>query len=254
MRYKIQSLTDIGRVRKSNQDYLGYIENNEGCLFAIVCDGMGGHAHGELASKLAVEAFLKMFERETFLNKTDNEINNWIRKSIKDIVQQMKDHVEVFYETHDMGTTLTAVLFIGKRAFVVNVGDSRTYRMKNGQLSQITVDQNLWNDKENGESKKEEMKNILGHRFNEMTYWKVLTSALGPNKNTKIDTYLLKDNKGTFVLTTDGVHDYIDSETFTEILNSKKRLKSKAKEIIEFSMNNFSTDNLSLIIVEMMGE
>lgn len=254
MKYKIQSLTDIGRVRKSNQDFLGYTENNEGCLFAIVCDGMGGHAHGELASKLAVESFIKLFEKELFLNKSDEEINQWLRDSIKTIIEQMKDHVEVFYETHDMGTTLTAVLFVEKKAFVVNVGDSRTYRLKDKKLQQVTVDQNLWNDKENREKRKEEIKNFLGHRFNEMTYWKVLTSALGPNKNTKIDTYLINDNVGTFVLTTDGVHDYIDSETFTEILVSKKRLKSKAKEIIEFALNNFSTDNLSLIIVDMMGK
>ncbi|ATZ17877.1 PP2C family protein-serine/threonine phosphatase [Mesoplasma melaleucae] len=254
MRYKIQSLTDIGRIRKSNQDSLGYAENNEGCLFAIICDGMGGHAHGELASKLAVDTFIKLFEKELFLNKSDAKINQWLRDSIKAIIQQMKDHVEVFYETHDMGTTLTAVLFVGKKAFVVNIGDSRTYQMKDKKLYQVTVDQNLWNDKENREKRKEEIKNFLGPRFNEMTYWKVLTSALGPNKNTKIDIYLINDNVGTFALTTDGVHDYIDSETFTEILASKKRLKAKAKEIIEFALNNFSTDNLSLIIVDMMGE
>ncbi|AAT75577.1 serine/threonine phosphatase [Mesoplasma florum L1] len=254
MRYKIQSMSDIGRVRKSNQDFLGYTTNNEGCLFAIVCDGMGGHAHGELASKMAVETFIRLFEKETFLEKDDNQINQWLRDSVKQIVQEMKDHVDVFYETHDMGTTLTAVLFVEKKAFVVNIGDSRTYRLKDGKLNQITVDQNLWNDKDNREKRKEEIKNYLGAKFNEMTYWKVLTSALGPNKNTKIDTYLLNDNVGTFVLTTDGVHDYIDAETFTEILSSKRRLKSKAKDIIEFAMNNFSTDNLSLLIVEMMGE
>ncbi|AVN64278.1 MULTISPECIES: PP2C family protein-serine/threonine phosphatase [Mesoplasma] len=254
MRYKIQSMSDIGRVRKSNQDFLGYTTNNEGCLFAIVCDGMGGHAHGELASKMAVETFIRLFEKETFLEKDDNQINQWLRDSVKQIVQEMKDHVDVFYETHDMGTTLTAVLFVEKKAFVVNIGDSRTYRLKDGKLNQITVDQNLWNDKDNREKRKEEIKNYLGAKFNEMTYWKVLTSALGPNKNTKIDTYLLNDNVGTFVLTTDGVHDYIDAETFTEILSSKRRLKSKAKDMIEFAMNNFSTDNLSLLIVEMMGE
>ncbi|ATQ35376.1 phosphorylated protein phosphatase [Mesoplasma entomophilum] len=254
MRYKIQSLTDIGRVRKSNQDFLGYTENNEGCLFAIVCDGMGGHAYGELASKMAVETFIRLFEKSTFLEKSDNEINQWLRESVKQIIQEMKNHVDVFFETNDMGTTLTAVLFVEKKAFVINIGDSRTYRIKDGKLSQITVDQNLWNDKENREKRKEEIKNHLGPRFNEMTYWKVLTSALGPNKNTKIDTYLLTDNVGTFVLTTDGVHDYIDAETFTEILTSKRRLKAKAKEIIEYALNNFSTDNLSLLIVEMMGE
>ncbi|AVN63586.1 protein phosphatase [Mesoplasma florum] len=254
MRYKIQSMSDIGRVRKSNQDFLGYTTNNEGCLFAIVCDGMGGHAHGELASKMAVETFIRLFEKETFLEKDDNQINQWLRDSVKQIVQEMKDHVDVFYETHDMGTTLTAVLFVEKKAFVVNIGDSRTYRLKDGKLNQITVDQNLWNDKDNREKRKEEIKNYLGAKFNEMTYWKVLTSAIGPNKNTKIDTYLLNDNVGTFVLTTDGVHDYIDAETFTEILSSKRRLKSKAKDMIEFAMNNFSTDNLSLLIVEMMGE
>ncbi|ABC01486.1 conserved hypothetical protein [Mycoplasma capricolum subsp. capricolum ATCC 27343] len=84
------------------------------------------------------------------------------------------------------------------------------------------------------------------------TYWKCLTSALGPTKKLKIDSYFLKDSNGLFCLTTDGIHDFIDIKTFKDYLDLKSSLRTKAKNIIKYSINNLSTDNSSIILLEVM--
>lgn len=253
MKFKVEGITNIGNYRKTNQDFIGHYEKN-GSLMAVVCDGMGGHAHGEVASKMTVELFLTKFKEVDLTLFTDQEVNVWIRDSIKNILEEMRFHSDIYIETKDMGTTLTAIIFVNEKAFVVNIGDSRTYKVSKNKVSQITKDQNLWNETKNKEDKKNEIKKFLGSKFNELTYWKVLTSALGPNKTLKIDTYLIRDARGTYVLTTDGVHDYVDKETLKEMIEDKGKLKKKAKELVSYALKNLSTDNLSLIIVEVVGE
>lgn len=251
MKHKAIAVTDIGNYRKSNQDYLGYAKNKSGNFFAVVCDGMGGHAHGEIASKMAVTIFLKIFKKTNFSNLTDSEINRWLRDSIQQILTKMQEFGQTNYEALDMGTTLTSILFANDKVFVLNIGDSRTYKFSKGKLYQITKDQNLWNSTPSVERERIRKLGIYGGRLNELTYWKILTSGLGPKKTLKIDTFLIKNAEGTYFLSTDGVHDYFDEEGVIEILESKQNLKKKSKKIIELAKGNLSTDNLSILMIEV---
>ncbi|WP_338969539.1 PP2C family protein-serine/threonine phosphatase [Spiroplasma endosymbiont of Labia minor] len=252
MHFKYAKLTDIGNFRKANQDYLTFSTNKFGQSFGIVCDGMGGHAHGEIASKIAVDSFVKMFDSYDFNNLNNSEINKWLRKSVNEILEKMIDYASIHKETLDMGTTLTAILFANKKAYVVNIGDSRTYKLVNNNLFQISQDQNLWNS--TPEEDRDEIKtnnNIFG-KTSDVTFWKVLTSALGPSKTLRIDTYFLEDPYGVFILTSDGVHDYFDEEIVVATLqNQKLKLKDKAQLIISDAKDNMSTDNLSILIIEV---
>lgn len=251
MKFKIVNLSDIGNYRKSNQDYLGYEKNKNGDLFAIVCDGMGGHAHGEIASKIAVMTFLAHFKGAKFSGLSNSEINHWLHDSIEKVVKVMKEYANQHPEALDMGTTLTAILITNHKAFVINIGDSRTYKYVDNKLFLVTKDQNLWNAASQEEQEKVRSSTIQGSRMNELTYWKVLTSALGPKKTLKIDTYLINDIKGTYLLTTDGIHDYIDEESIVEIMDSKAKLKNKGQEMIDYAKGNLSTDNLSILLLEV---
>ncbi|ATZ18598.1 phosphorylated protein phosphatase [Williamsoniiplasma somnilux] len=251
MKFKSASLSEIGNFRKSNQDFLAAEKNKDGDLFAIVCDGMGGHAHGEIASKLAVQTFISNFKNSKFNNLTNSEINVWLRETTNKTMKVMLSYAEDFPDSLDMGTTLSAILFTNKKGFVINIGDSRTYKFVNEKLFQITKDQNLWNSTADEEKEKINKAANYGNRFNEFTYWKVLTSALGPKKTLKIDTYLIKEPIGLYMLTTDGVHDYIDQESVIEILSSKAKLKSKCTKIVEYAKGDLSTDNLSILLVEV---
>lgn len=253
MKFKTVQLTDIGNYRKSNQDYLDFAENKTGQALGIVCDGMGGHACGDIASKLAVTNFVTIFKKTNFskITKSD-DIHSWLRKTVNEVLEIMIKYSNAHRETMDMGTTLTAVLFMDdERAFVVNVGDSRTYKLdeKNEELNQITMDQNLENT--TTEKEKEAAKNtMLFQRMTEQTFWKVLTSALGPKKQLKIDIYEAKP-QGTWMLTTDGIHDYVDEElVVATLLNDKMKQKRKGQLIIEDAKDNMSTDNLSILLIE----
>ncbi|ASP27951.1 phosphorylated protein phosphatase [Spiroplasma corruscae] len=251
MKFRHTMLSDIGNYRKLNQDYAGFLESNEGYAFGIVCDGMGGHAHGEVASKIAVEKFLDIFKNQNFDGMNQRDINRWLRNSVNEILNEMVEYSNDHFETKDMGTTLTAILFTKIGAFVVNIGDSRTYKLVNDELHQITQDQNLWNSTPEAERNDMKMSGIYSE-VNEVTFWKVLTSALGPQKTLRIDTYFIEDMKGLYILTTDGIHDYMDNDLTTSTLeNNRIKLKDKASLIIEDAKENVSTDNLTILIIEV---
>ncbi|AKU79426.1 PP2C family protein-serine/threonine phosphatase [Spiroplasma turonicum] len=251
MKFKHAMLTDIGNYRKLNQDYAGFSENGNGYAFGIVCDGMGGHAHGEVASKIAVEKFITLFDSQDFNGMSNKDINRWLRNSVNEILNEMVEYSNDHFETKDMGTTLTAILFTKVGAFVVNIGDSRTYKLVGEDLHQITQDQNLWNS--TPEAERNDMKiSGLYSEVNEVTFWKVLTSALGPQKTLRIDTYYIEEMKGIYILTTDGIHDYMDNDlTISTLGNKKIKLKDKAFYIIEDAKENVSTDNLTILIIEV---
>ncbi|UWD34739.1 serine/threonine-protein phosphatase [Mycoplasma cottewii] len=251
MKIKISSLTHKGNYRKNNQDYLGYSKSIDGCFLAILCDGMGGHAKGEIASKTAVESFIERFEKTTFNNKSEQEINQWFDDTLSYSIEAMKVAAQDCPKKSDMGTTLSAIIFTNNKAYVINIGDSRVYKFSDNRLKQITIDQNLMNSNYDPEKIKERAQKLYGSRFNEMTYWKILTSALGPNKKMKPDNYVIDEIKGVYCLTSDGVHDYVDSQTFVDFLEIRSSLKSKTKNIVKFAMGNLSTDNLSIIIIEV---
>lgn len=252
MKFRQAMHTDTGNYRKSNQDYLDFSLNKDGDAFGIVCDGMGGHAHGEVASKIAVTKFVELFKGQSFVGFSQKEINKWLRSSAKKIHNFMKEYAEKYTKTLDMGTTLTAILFVSNEAYVINIGDSRTYKLANNKLFQVTMDQNLWNSTPEAERNDIQASGIYGDRANDITFWKVLTSALGPKKTLKIDTYYIEKPEGLYILTTDGIHDYIDNDiTAATLMNEKTSLKEKCKIIIEDAKENMSTDNLSILIIEV---
>jgi len=251
MKFKHTLLTDIGNYRKANQDYLDFCTNKNGDAFGIVCDGMGGHAHGEVASKIAVEKFVDLFKKQNFSGMNQKAINRWLRNSVSEILNEMVEYSNDHFETRDMGTTLTAILFTQGSAFVINIGDSRTYKLVDDKLFQISQDQNLWNSTPEDERKDIQMSGLY-ERANDITFWKVLTSALGPQKTLRIDTYYIDSPTGVYMLTSDGVHDYIDEDIVAATLSNRKiKLKEKAHTIIEDAKDNVSTDNLSILIIEV---
>ncbi|QGS52237.1 PP2C family protein-serine/threonine phosphatase [Spiroplasma tabanidicola] len=250
MKFNFAKLSEVGNYRKSNQDFLDFAINKDGAAFGIVCDGMGGHAHGEIASKMAVEKFIDLFKEHSFKGENQKTINRWLRNCISEILNEMIEYSNEDFSTKDMGTTLTAILFTEIGGFVINIGDSRTYKLVDNKLFQITQDQNLWNSTPEAERKDIQMSGLY-ERANDITFWKVLTSALGPQKTLKIDTYYIEAPLGTYILTTDGVHDYIDEDMVAAILSNKKvKLKDKGQEIIEDAKDNVSTDNLSILLIE----
>ncbi|WP_444704962.1 PP2C family protein-serine/threonine phosphatase [Mycoplasma sp. 332] len=250
MKYAIK--TDKGKYRNENQDCASISFLNNWTL-AILCDGMGGHFGGALCSQKTVELLVSYFQ-ESFndniqfndrknINKWFNTTLSYIKKSLKDIVNSKN-----IVNYQDMGTTLTAALVfnLNKQTYVFNIGDSRTYAY-NGLLHQITIDQNVLH--ELAEIKKIDMDIVkLLPDANK------LVSCLGPNKNMKCDSFLLKSSEEIkyILLTSDGIHDFVDKPTIEQILLDKKlNLDKKAQKLIDIAKKNQSRDNLTALILEL---
>ncbi len=134
--------TDVGRVRKSNQDAVLHFalsdeDGQPGCYAAVVADGMGGHAAGEIASRIAVDTLRRVL--------TTNSAGPAARlaKSFAEANQAILDYAAEHPETEGMGTTCTAVVICANELWLAHVGDSRAYLLRGGDLWQISEDHSL---------------------------------------------------------------------------------------------------------------
>ncbi len=243
MRYIVE--TNIGVVREENQDRAAVFENDY-VLVAILCDGMGGHFGGSLASSITIETFKN---RMNFLKSDNDNVYEWFKDTIKQAKQNMIIEAGDDNNKKDMGTTVTSAIVFknSKNIIIFNIGDSRTY-IFDGQLHQITVDHNLMNYyiKNEGMSSFEASK-IPGAA--------ALTSALGPSKKTNIEAFNIDEKssntKKTLILTSDGIHDYIEKPKFELILSQNSSIEEKGKILIDEAIKGRSTDNLTVAIVEV---
>lgn len=237
--------SDIGTFRRENQDSFVFLKNKTGQALAVVCDGLGGHNCGDIASAMAV-SMLKHFFHQTEWKKlkTDEQIHDWLRTSVETIQQEMNEYSVSHEEANDMGTTMVITLIANQKAYLVNIGDSRAYLFNEKGLQQLTSDHNILNLylKNNPEK--------LADMDVNKTYWKALTSALGPVKNLTVDIFDLSiTTPSYFLLTSDGVHDFLEEWEISHILEKNSSLKAKVKMLIKQALNNVSTDNLTAMLV-----
>ncbi|UWD34464.1 PP2C family protein-serine/threonine phosphatase [Mesomycoplasma molare] len=251
------SVSEKGK-REENQDNYCILYNDNFFLF-LVADGMGGHLGGKKASEITVETFRENFSSLNPAIENNEKIDQWFIKIVNLSKQKMKEWAENNDLSFlDMGTTLSAVIYETKtkNIYSINIGDSRFYIYKN-QLKQITKDQNLLNFyMENEGFTLEEASIIPGA--------KSLISSLGPKKLMEIDflssnmNELIdkkENNEVFFLLTTDGVHDFLSKSIIENILFLKNQnIEYKGKLLIQQALENNSSDNLTLILVEIKDE
>lgn len=231
-------LTDIGNVRKVNEDYLGYHEDMEKKIY-VVADGMGGHNAGEIASKLAVDTVIEYINSICCMENLEKVLEEAIEFSNKRIYEFSKTNPSL----NGMGTTVTACLIKDSVMAAANVGDSRCYIANEQGMHQVTKDHSLVQQLvDNGTITAEEAaihpnKNII-------------TRALGTAPKVDIDTFLLdlKDiNK--VILCTDGLSNSLtDEEMFEIIVNNNNT--SACEKLVEISKQRGGRDNITVIIFE----
>ena len=143
---EVAGRSDVGRVRPANEDHFGY---DEGLGVFVVCDGMGGHAAGEVASQIAVDTVLGFFrERKPSVQESpyldDAPLGaRLLAEAVKKANQAILDYADEHKNTSGMGTTLVAARFYDGVFSIANVGDSRIYLFREGQLLQLTEDHSL---------------------------------------------------------------------------------------------------------------
>ena len=237
-------LTDPGRVRKQNQDAYQIEKLDRTSLLCVVCDGMGGAKSGNIASTLAVDVFVQEV-RQSWTPRLDQEkIDQILRSAVKLANFTVYDQSQQFPEEFDgMGTTLVAVLVHGKKATVINVGDSRAYGIDRSGIRQITRDHSLVQMMvDRGDLTPEVAKTYPGKNF--------ITRAIGTEPTVLCDIFHLDVAKGEYLLLcSDGLSNMMDDqEILFEVIHGVNKAHC-CKRLLDIAKNRGAPDNVTSILV-----
>lgn len=236
-------LTDPGCVRKQNQDAYRMEQLDRGTLLCIVCDGMGGAKSGNIASTLAVEVFVEEIRRCWVTGMESDKIDQMLRSAVKLANFTVFDQAAQFEEFDGMGTTLVAALVRGRKATIVNVGDSRCYRINSGGIVQVTKDHSLVQMMvDRGDLTPEAAKSYPGKNF--------ITRAIGTEPMVLCDIYHRDLNRGDFLLLcSDGLSNVMDDqEILFEVVHGVNK-QLCCKRLLNIAKNRGAPDNVTSVLI-----
>ncbi|MBD5461027.1 MAG: Stp1/IreP family PP2C-type Ser/Thr phosphatase [Lachnospiraceae bacterium] len=237
---KTFSITDIGKKRKLNQDYVYTSEKPVGGLpnVFIVADGMGGHNAGDYASKYTVETMVSEMEKSVDTNPV-----TILKKAIKAANEHIWKKSGEDAQLEGMGTTVVAATLSQNRLDVANVGDSRLY-IVNDRITQITRDHSLVEEMVRmGGIAKADARNHPDKN--------IITRAIGACDTVEADFFSAELKPGDIVLMcSDGLTNMLEDEEIRMILNGQRDIVEKAEELVKAANNNGGRDNISVILIE----
>ncbi len=238
-------LTDVGCVRKQNQDAFHIEKLDRNSMLVVVCDGMGGAKSGNVASSLATEVFVQEVTRN-WTHQTDwDKCDMILRSAVKLANFTVYDQACQFEEFSGMGTTLVAAVVRKNQASIINVGDSRCYHITNGSIRQITKDHSvvqLMVDR--GELTPEQAKTFPGKNL--------ITRAVGTEPTIMADIYRQDLEKGSYLLLcSDGLSNMLDDqEMLFEVVHGVKK-QNCCKRLLDIAKMRGSPDNVTSILVSV---
>jgi PPM family protein phosphatase len=225
--------TDVGRQRSANEDDFVLAPP-----FFAVADGMGGAKAGEVASAMATEGF----EGEQDSGEpAEAQLARILRDANKRIYE-----LAVADESHrGMGTTLTAAKVTGDEVSLGHVGDSRAYRMRDGELEQLTKDHSLVAELERSGQ-------ITAEAAEHHPQRSIITRALGPEPDVEVDTYTLTGREGDlFLLCSDGLTSMISDDEVGSILRSADSLDAAADALVRAANQSGGKDNITVVLFRL---
>ena len=238
-------LSDIGCVRTSNQDACTVVELDKNTLLCVVCDGMGGAKSGDVASALAVDVFSQEVKLSYKSDMDMGLVEQVLKNALKLANFTVYDQSRQFEEFSGMGTTLVAALVRNKGVSVLNVGDSRAYRIDNEGIRQITEDHSLVQLMVNrGELTPEQAKHYPGKNY--------ITRAVGTESMTEGDVFHEKPEKGTYLLLcSDGLTNLLDDqEILFEVIHGADK-QACCQTLVDIAKRRGAPDNVTCVLVEI---
>lgn len=234
-------ITDVGRIRSINQDYVFASDTPVGKLpnLFVVADGMGGHNAGDRASSYAVEVFLRSVRWER-----DKNPIRIIRRSIEKANTKVLEEAKSKEKYQGMGTTMVVATIVKDTLYVANVGDSRLYLIGD-TIRQITRDHSLV----------EEMIRAGGITREEGRYHpdkNVITRAIGVEERVAIDFFDVQMKKDdTLLLCTDGLSNMLTDKEIERIIKEESSLRMAGKRLVEAANRNGGSDNITALLVRL---
>jgi len=241
VRYTAAALSDRGRKRPSNEDAFGLsVEHG----IYVVCDGMGGAAAGEIASSLAVDEILKHL---TSRREAGIPLPELAGKAVSAANTAIFTRAQRNQRLNGMGTTLVALVVEERRAWVLNVGDSRCYRLREGRLEQLTLDHSLVEEqvRMGRMSQSEALRSPLRN---------VITRALGTQKSVTHDCFEIQAEAGDlYMLCSDGLTRELPDKAIEAIVRCNAALQERCARLIEAAKKAGGHDNITCILVQAMA-
>lgn len=230
--------TDIGLRRQNNEDVFLLSPDFDFCLAA---DGMGGAAAGEVASQIFAQTAFEIFSATP--NHSAKDTLSRVEKAYRSANQKILEHVIAHPEHKGMGCTAELLAFFEENFILGHIGDSRTYRLRNGELEQLTEDHTLVQKQlQEGLISEDEI------RYHPMRH--VIFRAVGINEEMAID--LLKDKTqpaDLFLLCSDGLSDMLEDEQIQEILCADTNIGHKTENLIDSAKAAGGLDNITVVLV-----
>ena len=239
--YAVSAVTDRGRKRPSNEDAFGYAV--EFGIY-IVCDGMGGAAAGEIASSLAVDEMLRQFSNRA---GSETGLAEAAERAVAAANLAIYSRSQRNYRLSGMGTTLVALLVEDRHALVVNVGDSRCYRLRGRSLEQITLDHSLVEEQvrmgrmSHAEALRSPLRNVI-------------TRALGTQCQVTPDLFELEaEPRDLFLLCSDGLTRELTDPSIESLLNAELTLEDLCASLVHAANKAGGHDNITCLLVRAEG-
>ncbi len=248
MRIETAGRTHVGMKRNHNEDsYLLLPE--EGLV--VVADGMGGHASGEIASKIAIEELAEFFnltgkdQEVTWpfkMDKSRSYDENRLSTAIKLANARIFERAGSDQRYNGMGTTIASLYFGGDRAYIAHVGDSRVYRVRDGSFSQLTEDHSLLNDYLKA-------KKLSAEEIEAFPHKNVIVRALGMKQTVEVEISDFEPRENDlFLLCSDGLYGMISGPQIYEVLSQVDGLERACDRLIQMANAAGGNDNVTCVL------
>jgi len=253
-RFEFAGETNVGMKRTHNEDNFAIFPEEN---LAIVADGMGGHASGEVASKMAVDALREFFDatskdpEATWPYKMDKHRGydeNRLITGIKLANLRIHEAAQREPKFRGMGTTCVSVISTKEGIYIAHVGDSRVYRLRDGQLEQMTDDHSLLNDYL-------KMRKLSEEEIANFPHKNVIVRALGMKDTVKVDTRLEAPRVGDiYMLCSDGLSGPVNNDEIHRILSEcGTDIKSACSKLIARANENGGPDNITAVATRVLS-
>jgi serine/threonine protein phosphatase PrpC len=237
MRLRYGASTDLGRMRSNNED--SYLSQ---APVAAVADGMGGHNAGEVASAIAIEELAALRGKGPW--SSDTTATDDLKHAIVRANRRIREMAASDRKLNGMGTTLVALVEDGDSVHLANVGDSRAYLLRSGELSQVTVDHTLVQELiDEGRLSPQD-----AERHPQRS---VITRALGINPEVEIDLFTYKLQPGDrLLLCSDGLSDAVEPNQIRNVLLRVRGSQQAAERLVAMANEGGGPDNITAIVID----
>lgn len=237
-------LSDIGRVRARNEDFW---QVNLMSQVVAVADGVGGRLGGDIASQEAVTSLMELIDEQQLklMGYEDDQYKETLKKILLKVNGVVYEHGQMEEHLQGMGTTLSFIQFRKDRAWLFHVGDSRIYRIREGELRRLTEDHSLENQLKNRYGLPKQSDKMYSYRH-------ILTNVLGSRPYVMPDIRNLPcEKEDLYCLCSDGLTNMVPDIDIRDILNQPATLEERGNALISLANTRGGDDNATVVLVRI---